>query len=163
MSTVAYTWQNLDESERLEAVLAQGPPAYEWGCRSSDDFVLATQEVTMWFSSPHELVTWFGTTLELDAESEATTDARAQLRELAERANDMDVLALREELAARLSGRTAIGWLGTFDELCNASHAQARELRVEFREYEDEPVSDESIVDDQRARFAEFLTEHWQL
>jgi hypothetical protein len=166
-SQANYAWQRLGESERVGVILDQAPPDFTWGCRVSEDFVLATASVTLWFASPHELVSWFAIgdpDLGHRFDDESRSLIRLELQSLADavRAADVDSAKLRTALQGLLAGWTRVEWIGTFDELCSAATDDARQARQEFNSSIDREPSDDPIPTSERAAFATFLDERWR-
>jgi hypothetical protein len=71
-------------------------------------------------------------------------------------ATDGDLEALRCGLNERLVGLAQFTWMGSFEELCGSDHAEAKKVRGEFREDEDESPITPDEVDD----FAEFTASY---
>lgn len=162
-----YPWQGLDASERVGVMWDQAPPDCTWGCRVSDDFVLASASVTLWFSSAHELVSWFAMG-DPDLDDRFTDEKRVLIREelmrLAStvRADDYAAAKLQTALQDVLSGWIRVEWLGTYDELCSASTDDARETRKHFNLLLSRAASDDAISANEEAAFATFLAEFWR-
>ena len=68
-----------------------------------------------------------------------------------------DLEGLRRDLNRCLENASQFEWMGTFRELCESPHPQAKKFRAEFRE-ERELVDDSSAVEsDELESFAEFI------
>lgn len=162
-----YAWEGLPEVERRSFVGDQRPPDHSWGCTVSEDFVLADLEITLWFSSPREMVAWFLTS-ELPDTTFRDPEDKALIEELLNAiVDELDQRQLPDagfggRLREALAGWQAIGWFGSFEDLCSGGSEIAQGLRSDFRSTAQETGASAPLSAHERQAFADYLHVQWR-
>lgn len=163
-----YVWQGLGCEDLLMTVGKQQPPAYPWGFYASDDFVLSSAGVHLWFGSLDELCVFLveGEALVYELEGDELKEIGEELRPIAEQIARGE-LSLTEAIAPlnqALKGLSCIEWIGTFQELATGNTEYAHLARMDYLGCDEEsPLSAVPVIpEDGIGVFAEFISS-WRL
>jgi len=151
-----------ERGARLQTAHAANPQAYPWGVRTSDPYPAGLM-MFFWYESEEALrESLLSGDHVLDADDETRSEAVAALRLVLESSSPL-MPASAEDGNKAAHPAFNIHWWGTFDDLCNGNHEDARDAREAFLEWNEEnygsPIEVPPIQPDARSDFAEFLQE----